>query len=200
MFLALYKFQPTLLLLALRLAGSQISQKMVDSRPAQAPRRSVRPATGPTPFLADSLRDSNQLCACSARDSPTLRRPWPGYAESAWPAFDFRASLPRGCAARATTTRANVRSGHATGPAEGGEQRARAERVSAAGEPSASWPESALVGGHGHHGESEISLHHPRARDDGCGNREGGPVLPPATEPRAPKHACPPRHENLRIL
>ena len=54
MFVAWYKFQPTLLLLALRLAGSQISQKMVDSHPAHAPRRSVRSATGATPALADS--------------------------------------------------------------------------------------------------------------------------------------------------
>ena len=40
-------------------------------------------------------------------------------------------------------------------------------------------------------GESEISVHHPRARDNGFGNRDGGPCSTPSDEASSTKARLP---------
>ena len=91
------------------------------------------------------------------------------------------------------------------GMAKGGEQRPRAERASAAGEPSASvarkdprpWIRALRPNAAAERREEstirESSTMAMAAPKDAL-------VVAPATELRAPRHACPPRHENLRVL
>ena len=88
---------------------------------------------------------------------------------------------------------------------QGGDQRPRAERVSVTGEPSASvarrnprpWIRAPRPNAAAERREestirqsSTVALAPPK----------DALVVAPATELRAPKQACPPRHENLQVL